>query len=109
MAVRTARLFGPITTTASPQTLYTCPSGVTAIIKNISVASDSASSITCDVFINGSAWANYIFRQVVPTKVAVVVNNLFLVLEPGDTLQVKSSASFATWSGHGTELQGVAP
>lgn len=109
MAVRSARLAAASSSPANAEhTIYTCPSGKTALVKDLSLYSGAGCSVAA-IFVERSG----------PVRVSVTTGSLgadatrrlstFVVLEPGDTIGVYSeSGTFTVWVS-GAELDGVAP
>lgn len=109
MAVRTKRLFGPITVTAATAVVYTCPAGETAIIKNLSFADQGAASPTIRLYINGTGVAARIASAPIQSGQWNLADSLFIVLSDGDELYMSANvASNTTVCGFGAELEGVA-
>lgn len=108
MTVRSKRLGKLNVTPGDFRLLYTCPAGRTGILKEFSlVPSGPGVARAVLAVVSGGDFA-YIFddalgRSIVGPRLA------FVVLEPGDTIQVfcQGAAIFAwCW---GAELDGVAP
>lgn len=110
MSVRTKRLVGPVAQGTVNATLYTTPSGRTAILKQLTVFSQTGVALIVRFFVNGSAVGNHVL-DLATTNAAVTaqLSGLFLVLEPGDTLRAETSTGTATITVSGSELDGVAP
>lgn len=108
MAVRSKRLWGPTTVSTSAVTLYTCPAGETAIIKQVSHFNTGVVQQAVSLGINGTGNGQLV---VVMSTAATSTTNLleqFIVLHPGDTLRAIANAGNATVTGYGAELEGVA-
>lgn len=108
MAVRSARLYGPLTVGAGPTVVYTCPAGKTAIFKDLSFTNTSLLAQTVTLYINGNSAGQAVHSQSVAGGSTLVLTGRFIVLEPGDTLRVGYSGTGGASSGSGAELQGVA-
>jgi len=109
MPVRTLQLG---TGTSSPanalHTLYTCPAGRTAILKDFRLYSDGGCSrgvLLCEP--SGAAGVSLYDDAIGATS--VIVGSGFVVLEPGDELQVYSEGGTFLALLSGSELDGVAP
>lgn len=108
MAVRSKRLFGPTGVGTGFVTLYTCPAGETALLKCLTVANTAALGNTTLFRLNGTGPTTQLFALTVGIGGADVVNELFIVLGPGDTLRASSTQTSMVVTGFGAELEGVA-
>lgn len=109
MAVRSARLgTGNSNPSGSDKTIYTCPSGVTALVKDIRVN-----------YASGTVSRGYIRLQSGGDSVIVIDRAFaagdtasvqgFMVLEPGDQVLIfASGGALQVWVS-GAELAGLAP
>jgi hypothetical protein len=109
MAVRSKRLFGPVGISTTVTTVYTCPAGETAIVKDLWVWPNAVTVTGLDLFINGSAAGNHIAHIVMPNSQDARVLGAFLTLADGDILRMGvTGTGNCTVSGHGAELEGLA-
>lgn len=110
MAVRTKHLFGPVEIAAgATATLYTCPSGETAIIKYVSMVTAAA------VLVSGKLWIGSVANnKLVAWKNFGGTGDIasgfpgFMVLQPGEVLIGGAVTGAITFNGSGTELEGFA-
>lgn len=110
MTVRSLKLFGPATVTGTVAVLYTVPTGVTAVLKDLWVWPNLATVTGLDLFVNGTGAAQHIAHVMLANNGDARLTGLFLCLEPGDTLRAATSGSGnATVLGSGAKLAGVAP
>lgn len=110
MAVRSARLFGPVQVPAGNITLYTCPAGSTVLIKRLVVVSWGGNASQLLFFLNSVSNGNMLGRKTAPTT-GDYDQDTWWVLEPGESLVATYSAGVANdinVSGHGAILAGVA-
>ena len=91
MAVRSRRLAGPVTlSTSSETTIYTVPSGRTAIVRLIALADTGAGGCTVGLSINpGSGAARFARSLAVPASGSITFTAP-LILNPGDVLSGRS-------------------
>lgn len=113
MTVRTARLAAGNSGAAAAQlTMYTCPAGRTAIIKDLRFAKNLTSGPEyLFVTLRTGAVTVGLFNLVVGDGQTVVAfAQPWVVLEPGDFIRIFSNTAGAWgyWLS-GTELEGVAP
>jgi hypothetical protein len=109
MPVRTLALAqGFVTPGATAVTVYTCPSGRTAILKDVRVWNNSAASVAY-VVATGSGAGLCLLQNATLAAGACFGAGVWTVLEPGHTLQLSASVSgvLSYWLS-GTELVGVA-
>lgn len=109
MAVRTKRLFGPSSVGTSAATVYTCPAGKTAVIKQVSHFNTGVVNQAVSIGINGTGGASLVAVVNTAASSATQLAGQFIVLQPGDTLRAVANAGTATLTGYGAELEGVAP
>lgn len=112
--VRSKRFANHFTTTAPYPglLLYTCPANLTDIVKSVVIFTQAAIGDVVVVGVTSSGPQIGVLAAVTTTGLAVLdVVDLFSVMEPGDTLNVWSTAggSFVFVHAAGAELQGVAP
>lgn len=109
MAVRTATLGIRSSAAAnSEHTVYTVPSGKTAIVKDIRMYSE-AGCTRAVVFVNRSGPGSVSLVDQALGATSIHSEQGFIVLEPADELRVYSEGgTFVTWVS-GAELAGVAP
>lgn len=107
MTVRTLRLAVGNSGTGSEVTIYTCPSGKTAIIKDVRCSVPAGSNTRAVVAIRSGASQVAFFD--VALGVSAIDRQGFVVLEPGDQVRLfATGAAFIAWLS-GAELDGVAP
>lgn len=112
MAVRSARLWHPTYPAASGggTTLYTCPSGVTALIKDLNFVNSGSSTATIKLCVNSLVASQALFWNLSMAANTHTNQGRFIVLEPGDTIvALLSVANTISCAGYGAELDGVAP
>lgn len=109
MAVRSRRLFGgQRLTVGAIQTIYTVPSGRTAILRKITLTNSSdtvAQPVT--LRINGTTGGTLLFEDLVPGQTTVTLEDV--VLNPGDILRGRSNLTGTTGIdifGFGSLLEG---
>lgn len=108
MAVRSKRLFGPLTVTTANTLAYTCPAGRTALLKWLSAANVAALGATLiSGYINGTLGGQLVLQQAVPNGLDLQLP-LWIVLHPGDIFRLKAGQASLIVSGFGAELEGVA-
>lgn len=109
MAVRTKELGAQRGATANVAvTLYTCPTGRTAIVKDSKVLMVGACTYTMWILRGG--FSHQIARRTVTATTLDALQGLFVVLEPGDVLQMAWTTTdtvHQAWVS-GAELDGVA-
>lgn len=107
MTTRTSRLAVGISTTGAVVTVYTCPAGKTAIVKDIRLYAGASVSRAVVALGSGVRLPSVLDEAI--TGPGVAQKQGFMVLEPGDTIRVYSQGNtFEFWIS-GSELQGVAP
>jgi len=106
--VRTKQLWAPAVAGTVASTLYTTPSGETTILKTVTLVNGGALARPVILGINGTAAGDRIVWESVPTQAGLLLVNLFVVLQPGDTIDALASSGNVTVGGFGTELEGVA-
>lgn len=110
MVVRTARLATGTSGAAGANVpVYTCPPGVTTIIKDIRLARNLAGAQPVNVGVKSGPPTIWLINNPSPTGDVVAIQP-WTVLEPGDQITVLTQQTGA-WSYYisGTELDGVAP
>lgn len=111
MGVVRSKELGRITSAVTgTTTIYTCPIGMTAIVKGITVAKTGpvAQTVTVSSRRSGTDFPFWIVDFAIAAGSALLLP--WLVLEPGDELRVGRAASSAmTVIASGAELAGVAP
>lgn len=108
MAVRSKRLFGPTTVTTAVTTVFTCPAGYTAVIKNLSLVSAGAIAGDFLLYINGTTAVKLLLKVNVGGGNAVNLAGIFVVLAGGDTLHCTAPAANSTITASGALLFGIA-
>lgn len=108
MAVRSARLFaGSTGVVGVTTTLYTCPAGITALLKDLRVDSPVGGTTRVIVWLeSGGAQVALVDEPLGDTEVIAVQG--FMVLEPGDQLRALATGASARVWASGAELVGVA-
>lgn len=109
MSVHTARLaVGQVNTLGSFQTVYTSPANVTTIVKDL--RTNNAGTVTTFLI-----WAVTSGAQQVRLLLASLnagdpqSAQPYVVLKPGDALQIFTSAAPVAFWASGSKLDGVAP
>lgn len=105
--VRTALLCAAGSVNGVFTTRYTCPAGHTAILKDVRLTANGAGNTRAVVAVASGAAATYLYDQALAALASL--DGLFVVLEPGDVLQVYSTGNTFTVRASGAELLGVAP
>lgn len=111
MPVRTEQFYCASTTLSagSDFTLYTCPSGKTAIIRSIRIHQPNSSTQTLTLRVRPSgAGSSFVVRTIVLAQNASLEEEVWCVLSPGDILAIRSANAFTAglWVS-GAELEGV--
>lgn len=108
MAVRTLQL-GAIKATATLATIYTCPAGRTAIVKELALGKGATGSVTATVTVLRGAVAYFVAVVTMSNLGGQAVHqDRWFVMEPGDVLRaVTDGVTVDVWVS-GTELVGVA-
>lgn len=108
MPVRSNRFFAGNTLPISVvHDVYTVPGGKTAVVKDIRVCSNGAAVTRCVVIALSGGAAISLIDSAVGALQTISVQG-FIVLEPGDKLQVYSEGTGARVWLSGAELDGVA-
>jgi hypothetical protein len=107
MTVRTAVLAVGVSGNGVFATVYTCPPGRTAILKDIRLTATGASTTRAIVACNSGPHGTYLIDQPLPANHGV--QGAFIVLEPGDTVSALHVGGPFNVRLHGSELDGVAP
>ena len=89
-------------------TVYTCPAGKTAIIKDIRVSALNGAVSRVAVFVDSGSERTGILDQAL-SNLETIQRQGFMVLEPGDELVCLGSGNGAQVWASGAELLGVAP
>lgn len=110
MPVRTALLARGLSGTANVLvTVYTCPTGKTAILKDIRILSAGSAVTNAVVRVTSGSALMHIVDQALVVGDPVVEQG-FVVLEPGDQVKIVCTATDAAYYRiSGAELDGVAP
>lgn len=110
MPVRSARLaVGLSGAGASQKTVYTCPAGRTAVLKDVRLVgrSDPAQPVTL-YMVSGPTLVYLVRASLAANQTAAAQG--FVVLEPGDQLNIDTPVTdHAAYWVSGAELDGVAP
>ena len=91
-------------------TIYTCPSGKTAIVKSLHLSNNAGSATTTIVAVaSGAAIVNLRVTSLASND-QIHMESPYLVMEPGDELLINADQTNAIkyWVS-GVELQGLAP
>lgn len=108
MGVRSKRLFGPLAIAMGSTLVYTSPANETTLVKTLTITKAPAIVATTVTWsINGVGNAAAVLTEVLTTQQRSSVLDVWLVLQPGDTLHVTTDLGIAV-SGHGAQLEGVA-
>lgn len=107
MTVRSALLGKGTSGAGSFATIYTCPAGTTAILKDVILTLTGAGNTRAVVSVDSGPHASYLLDQALSAPFQM--SNRFVVLEPGD--QIKAFSTGGTFNVRlcGAELDGVAP
>lgn len=108
MAVRSKRLFGPVTVTTVQQIVYTCPGAETALLKYVLWVNLAAVDQQLVLRLNGTANTELLWRETVAFQGQREIAGAFIVMHPADVLRAQVSTGTATLWGFGAELEGVA-
>jgi len=108
VAVRSKRLWGPVTPTALGALAYTCPDNETSLVKDITAYNSTGLAAFFAIFVNGINIADVIYRASVPAGLSVQLTERFIVLQPGETIFVSTPLPGLTSFGFGAQLEGVA-
>lgn len=108
MPVRSKRLFGPVNVGTGNFTVYTCPAGETALLKDITIFNQAAVTNVVALRLNGNTQNQTIEGVTVGGGGSVVLSGRFIVLHPGDTLRVQATVASINITGYGAELEGIA-
>ena len=107
MTTRSARLAVGTSTTSAVVTVYTCPTGKTAIVKDVRLYAGASVGRAVVLVQQGSTDVSIIDEALAATGISQ--RQGFIVLEPGDTIRVYSSTNTFNYWVSGAELAGVAP
>lgn len=89
-------------------TLYTCPAGETALLKTLCWVNNAIVANLVVLRLNGNTNASAIDRVNLQGNEALVNDELFIVLGPGDVLSAIATQASCIMTGFGAELEGVA-
>lgn len=110
MPVRSARLAARNSGIGAIVVAYTCPPGVTALVKDIRISALNGAVVRASVLLlSGAQNTSVIDRPLANLEVFSIQG--FMVLEPGDRIQTFAGGGgqdFQIWVS-GAELQGLAP
>lgn len=112
MAVRTLQLAaGTAAGDSAYHDVYTCPAGKTTIVKEWSISQAGAGTAIVQLRLDPTAGAAvFPLNNLAAPQYVPIVEQRWLVLEPGDVLAVWSnSGGTIFYVISGTELDGVAP
>lgn len=110
MAVRTARLFGPVLLGAANNAVFLCPTDTTVIIKRLLVVNVGAGAVTWRAALGLTSGARFTATRTLAGNSEEPELERWWVLEPGDELTISvNTINAVVVSGHGTALDGVAP
>lgn len=107
MTVRSAVLSSFVTEEGVTATIYTCPAGVTALIKDLRLSSPVGNVSRGVVFVRSGPIQVSLYDGALGTGLAELQG--FVVLEPGDELGCVSIGNVMGVWASGAELAGVAP
>ncbi len=108
MSVRSKRLFGPIVVATAATTLYTCPAGETALLKEIVGVNTGALSGTINFSVDTGGGPVHFFTQAAGNSSVFSLVGRFMVFHPGDILSAVCITNTMRVTGFGAELEGVA-
>lgn len=108
MAVRSKQLWPPSAVNASGSLLYTCPAGETALIKTLSMYNTDVVPRAMGIRLGGNGVNQTVVFEQVPAGFATVLRELFIVLQPGETVHGVTAGTGGRIAGFGAELEGVA-
>jgi hypothetical protein len=94
---------------ATHQNIYTCPAGTTAIVKHIAVTNQNPLGGVVSLTVAGPVATNLVYVLTAAASGGVVLNDQFLVLEPGEHIGAVASRTNMLITISGAELSGVAP
>jgi hypothetical protein len=109
VAVRSKRLCGPVAGPAAHTNIYTCPAGTTAIVKHIAVTNQNPLPGVLSLTVAGPVATNLVYIISAAASGGAVLNDQFLVLEPGEHIGAVASRTNMIVTISGAELSGVAP
>lgn len=110
MAVRSNRLWATGNLTGGgPHALVTCPADRTIIVKDLTVQNVSAATQAVSITLRTPSAALNVWRGDVASGVTAVDRDRFVVLEPGDSLELGGPAagSSVRTAGFGSMLAGA--
>lgn len=108
MPVRTAVLCAAVSVNGAFTTRYTVATGQTVILKDIRLTATGAGNTRAVVAVNSGAHASYLIDQAIGGGI-LGMTGIFVVLEPGNTIQVFSTGQTFNIRCSGAELSGTAP
>jgi len=108
MAVRSKRLWGPVSIGTTLSLVYTAPDGETTLLKHLALVNSSAVPNLLSLRLNGTGGADTIVAELVPGQGSVQLTGQFIVLQPGDQLRAIAGSASVFVSGFGAQLEGVA-
>lgn len=109
MAVRTNRLWAVANILSGPAvTVFTCPAARTCIVKDLALQNVGGASTGISLSLRTPTAVVNVWRGTVASGDTAVDSGRFIVLEPGDTLEVAGLAAGASVrsAGFGTMLLG---
>jgi hypothetical protein len=106
VATRTKRLGAVITVANGLSTVYTCPAGVVALVKQIQLSSTDATAgeFRMWMLLSGGSGPYYVYYNMAFQGFAVVMLDCWFVMHPGDQLRCVHGGGAGSCSVHGAEL-----
>lgn len=100
---------GPSGPSNTLKTIYTCPAGRTAIVKDLRASKDVSGALFLYMAVASGPEVTSLINRTVPDTELVVGQQPWIVLMPGDrlTFQTNAQPAWHYWVS-GTELTGVA-
>jgi hypothetical protein len=110
VTVRSARLAEGLSGPANgDKTVYTCPAGVTALVKDVRLTGRNATAVNYAFYVRSGGRYFYLLAGSLAAN-ALASSQGFVVLEPGDQLGCSAGAADAlSYWVSGAELEGIAP
>ncbi len=108
MAVRSKQLWAPTAVGVADVVLYTCPAGETALLKCLTFVNNAAVSTSIVVRLNAANNSAAFVERLIDNNNGLVLNDIFVVLHPGDTVHAIAGLASVVVGGFGAELEGLA-
>lgn len=110
MAVRSKALaHGQQLVPAAGVSIFTCPAGRTAIVKDVVLTNNTGASSNLTLQLRRAGVSIGVLRDAVADASRLASSGRYIVVEPGDELRVVSSVAAGTvgWTVHGALLLGI--